>query len=147
MTKDKEKRMFSELNYFINMLDKNQREKIPNNVLNFINEKQDKQAVYEIEDFYHYEILDETKGWISLIYTDYLASDDEKKIILAKEKSFSYGFQTTSLNEDKPIHHFKMNDDDLSKTNHQEMALTTTVNDNNGILQKIVSYLKHLFHK
>ena len=61
--------------------------KIPKNLKNAIELNRDKNYKINIEDFENTKFLKDTEKILSVIYTDYLSTPEEKKIILAKENS------------------------------------------------------------
>ena len=61
--------------------------KIPKNLKNAIELNRNKNYKINIENFENTKFLKDTEKILSVIYTDYLSTPEEKKIILAKENS------------------------------------------------------------
>ncbi len=60
------------------------RSKIPKEILDLI--EYNKLPDYEVEDINQLELSDEAKMILSVIYTDYIADEEERRIIKEKEK-------------------------------------------------------------
>ena len=57
-----------------------------NNILNNINNKRDKENTIEIEDLKNYEFSEEANKILAVLYKNYFATAEERKVIQAKEK-------------------------------------------------------------
>lgn len=82
------RKAYTEVSYIINEMSSEMKSKIPPEILKNIEEKVDKNYDFHIqdEDFESAELLEDTEKMLSVIYTDYLASDEEKVIIKNKEE-------------------------------------------------------------
>lgn len=76
---------YTEVNFIINEMDSELSNKIPKEM---IREKMDKNYEFYIEDdeWEEKELLEDTEKILSVLYTDYIANDEEKKLILNREK-------------------------------------------------------------
>ena len=85
-------RAYTEAYYIISEMSEEMRNKIPDKILNNIERKMDKDYEFYIEDedFENAELLEDTEKILSVLYTDYLASDEEKMIIKNKERILEY---------------------------------------------------------
>ena len=83
-----EAKAYTEAYYIIKKLPNELIEKIPLKVLEAIKQNMDKNYDFKVENdnFENVELMDDTEKILSVIYTDYLASDEERKIILNKER-------------------------------------------------------------
>ena len=81
-------RAYTEAYYIIGEMSEGIRNKIPSKILNNIEEKMDKNYNFSIEDedFENAELLEDTEKILAVLYTDYLASDEERMIIKNKER-------------------------------------------------------------
>lgn len=81
-------RAYTEVNYIINEMSSEMKSKIPSQILKNIEDRMDKNYDFHIEeeDFENAELLEDTEKILSVLYTDYLASDEEKAVIKNKEK-------------------------------------------------------------
>ncbi len=81
-------RAYTEVNYIINEMSSEMKSKIPYQILKKIEDRKDKNYEFYIEDedFENVELLEDTEKMLSVLYTDYLASDEEKIVIKNKEE-------------------------------------------------------------
>jgi len=89
-------KVYSEVYEIINMLSADEKAKIPEKWHEFIEIKRDKEYKLDVnnEDI---ELLEDTEKILSVLYTDYLATEEERKIIQAKENSYStYNFNSSN---------------------------------------------------
>ena len=84
-----ESRAYTQAYVIINELSEEIKNKIPEKIINAIKSKMNKAYEFVIsdEDIEKMELLEDTEKILSVIYTDYLATDEERKIIKQKEKS------------------------------------------------------------
>lgn len=82
-----ESRAYTQVNYIINEMSEELRSKIPEEILKNIESKMDKSYEFYIEEneLEDVELLEDTEKILSVIYTDYLATDEERKAIKTKE--------------------------------------------------------------
>ena len=79
------KKTYSEVYAVLNLLSWNFLNKIPDNILEKIENRRDKQQEIVIDNIKEYKLSDQTNKILALLYKNYFASDYEKKIIQAKE--------------------------------------------------------------
>ena len=77
-----DKKALAEVYNILVMLDREKFEKIPANVINGIHDNMDLSYDVELEKIEDGEILEDTEKILSVIYTDYLATPEEKEIVL-----------------------------------------------------------------
>lgn len=89
-------RAYTQAYVMINELSSELKNKIPPKVIEAIKSKMDKDYHFSIstEEIDSIDILEDTEKILSVIYTDYLASAEEKSVIQQKEKAIL-------LNEEK----------------------------------------------
>ena len=82
-------RAYTQVSHIISLMSNSLKEKIPQDVINLIEEKKDKN--YEIKDtnITQMILLNDTKKLLSVIYSDYIATEEEKIIIHNKEHVLS----------------------------------------------------------
>lgn len=82
-----DKRAYTQAYRMIEILPEKEKKKIPDNLIMGIKNNMDESYEFEIDDenLDDIELLDDTEKILSVIYTDYLATDEEKKIIKNKE--------------------------------------------------------------
>ncbi len=112
-----EAKAYTEVNYIINEMSEEMKNKIPKDIIENIKARMDKNYDFYIEDddFENVELLEDTEKILSVLYTDYFATDEEKAIIKNKEKMIEEekesGIENIKLNElftrkqDKVIEH------------------------------------------
>ena len=81
-------RAYTQVNYIINEMSSEMKNKIPSQILRNIENRMDKNYNFRIEEeeFENAKLLEDTEKILSVLYTDYLASDEEKIVIKNKEK-------------------------------------------------------------
>ena len=79
---------YTEVYNIINCLSDEYKEKIPNKVIEAIKYKMDKSYEFNIDldNINDLELMDDTEKILSVLYTDYISSEEERKIIKNKEK-------------------------------------------------------------
>lgn len=79
---------YTQVNEIIKYMPEELQNKIPEDLRNTIEYNADKDYTFEIEDLDENSILKDTERILSVIYTDYFATEEERQAILAKENSF-----------------------------------------------------------
>ena len=77
---------YSELNFIISKMSEELREKIPIEFIEFIEKNDNKQYQINAENIKDLELHEDDKRILSVIYTDYIATDEERRIIKNKEE-------------------------------------------------------------
>lgn len=79
---------YTEVYYIINQMSEELKSKIPEKFIKNIESKMDKDYDFYMEDddYENTELLEDTEKILSVIYTDYLATEEEREVILNKEK-------------------------------------------------------------
>ena len=78
---------YSEVNFIISKMSKELREKIPIELIEFIQNRDNKQHKINSESVKDIELHEDTKKILSVIYTDYIATEEERTIIKNKENN------------------------------------------------------------
>ncbi len=82
---------YTEVFYIVNSMSERMKEKIPLNIRNNIENKMDKSYKFNIKkDIMNMQLLDDTEKLLSVLYTDYFATNEEKDIIKNKEKIMNF---------------------------------------------------------
>lgn len=86
-----DKRAYTEAYFIINEMSEEMRNKIPDKIIKNIENRMDKTYEFYIdeEDIETAELLEDTEKILSVLYTDYLSTPEEREIILNKEKIIS----------------------------------------------------------
>lgn len=80
------KQAYSEVYTVLSMMSETLKSKIPQNVLIGIDNKRDKQNTIKVNNIKQLNISKQAEEILAVLYKNYLATDDEKKIIKAKER-------------------------------------------------------------
>lgn len=82
-----DKKAYTEVFYIINEMSTELRSKIPSEIIKNIENKMDRNYEFNIEDdIENAELLEDTEKILSVLYTDYLATEEEREVIRNKEK-------------------------------------------------------------
>ncbi len=77
---------YTEVNAIIKSMPPEMQNQIPENLRKTIEHNMDQNYLFEIEEIEEVALLEDTEKILSVLYTDYFATAEERKIILAKEK-------------------------------------------------------------
>ena len=110
----KYKEVLSEVNYIINALEEDEKNKIPLNFKNFISDNSSKHHIINIDLLKGVEeqnLHQETISILSIIYRKFLASSEEREIL---EKQYNEKLQQeiqliNKTKEEREIHYFSVN--------------------------------------
>ena len=137
---------FSEVNAILSIMPSNLVNKIPLKLQHIINEyKNDKYKPLIEEPIENYKLMDESKIILSLIYQDFLCSDEEKEILKIRDYE--------KLKEEEQQLREKYNPDDIFKNKNvpQEEQLSEetrmTIVQEEKWYQKIFNLIKNLFNR
>lgn len=83
-----DKKAYTEVYKLIEILPEEQKKKIPEDFIDVIKNNMDTSYKFEIdtENIEEIDLLEDTEKILSVIYTDYLATEEERRIIKNKEK-------------------------------------------------------------
>lgn len=81
-----EAKAYTQVSYIISLMSENLKRKIPQDFVDMIERKKDKEFKIQEKNIKDMILLDDTEKILSVIYTDYIASEEEKVIIKNKEK-------------------------------------------------------------
>lgn len=135
------KQAYSEVYAIINLMSWNLFTKIPQKILENIENKRDKEQEIEINNIEEYHPSEQANKLLAVLYKNYFATDEEKKVIQAKEKIL-YQKEQEELHE-------KYNPDNLFK--NKETKIETVENSvamveyNETIFTKIKNWFKRTF--
>lgn len=158
MDKEKYNKAFKEVYMILKSVGKEMQGKIPTNLLDFIEENMDKDYFFILDDNTPLEkqsFMDETLGIISLIYRDYLCTDEERERIKKEDEIYFKEIQTQREKELRE----KYNSDNIFKKNNltqdiiQDNISNEVISDNvamveyeESVFKKIINKIKNIFH-
>ena len=78
------RKAYTEVYYIVNLMSEEMKNMIPEKVLNNIKNRMDKEYEFYIDedDIENLELLEDTEKILSVLYTDYLSTEEERQIIL-----------------------------------------------------------------
>jgi len=91
---------YTEVYEIINMLSDEEKEKIPPKWHALIEAKRDKNYEFNPRED-DVELLEDTEKILSVLYTDFLSTSEERRVILAKEKSWGGTARVVGDNSEK----------------------------------------------
>jgi hypothetical protein len=116
MNKENYKKALKQVYMILKSLGKDIIDKIPIDMLNFIEENMDKDYFFVLDEnieLEEQELMDETLGIISLIWRDYLCSDEERKKLQAEDSERQKQFENEQRKKYNPDNIFKKMDEDV----------------------------------
>lgn len=135
------KKAYSEVYAILNLMSWNLINKIPEKVLENIENKRDKEQIIEIDNIEEYQASEQANKLLAVIYKNYFATDEEKEVIQAKEKIL-YQKEQEELCE-------KYNTDNLFKNKVSKVEAVensvTMVEYKESIFTKIKKWFKRIF--
>lgn len=81
-----DRRAYSEANYIINSMPEKMKNKIPDDIITNIQNKMDKEYIVSFKDIEYDELLPDTEKLLAVLYADYIATEEERKLIKNTEK-------------------------------------------------------------
>lgn len=135
------KKTYSEVYAIINLMSLSLIDKIPSNILEKIEKNCDTELNIEINNIEQYKPSEEASKLLAILYKNYFSTEEEKKVILAKEKSL-YEKEQKELYE-------KYNPNNIFETNNpsevqQELML---VNTKETFFRKIMNKIRNVFKR
>ena len=116
MNKENYKKALKQVYMILKSLGKDIIDKIPIDMLNFIEENMDKDYFFVLDEnieLEEQELMDETLGIISLIWRDYLCSDEERKKLQAEDSERQKQFENEQRKKYNPDKIFKKMDENV----------------------------------
>lgn len=139
-----QKQAYSEVYYLICKMPEKMKNKIPKDLINSIKNNMDKNYKVnpEEKDIEDIKLLEDTKKILSVLYSDYITTDEEKKIIKAKEQSIKN-------KKNKIVTNVKINELFVNKNNVKEQTPKSVIKvENDKWYTKVFKFFKKIFkHK
>lgn len=141
---------YTETFYIINLMSEEMRNKIPKKILNNIKSRMDNEYEFFIDEdgIESAELLEETEKILSVLYTDYLATEEEREIILNKEKIISNSKISNQINNDIEIKEI------FQERNKKKITNENSKNTNELLIMgkekwytKLFNFIKKIFDK
>ena len=77
---------YTQVSYIINNMSSELKNRIPKEIISMIEKRKDSSYNINVENIEDLKLLEDTEKILSVIYTDYIATVEEKEIIKNKEK-------------------------------------------------------------
>lgn len=139
------KQAYSEVYAILNLMSWNLINKIPDKILDNIDNKRDKDQNIEINNIEEYQVSEQANKLLAAIYKNYFATNEEKSVIKAKEKIL-YERQQDELREKyNPDNIFK-NKDIKTKTEEIE-NIVSVVPYKEAFFTKVKNWFKNILNK
>lgn len=116
MNRENYKKALKQVYMILKFVGKDITDKIPIDMLNFIEENMDKDYFFVLDEnieLEEQELMDETLGIISLIWRDYLCSDEERKKLQAEDSERQKQFENEQRKKYNPDNIFKRMDENV----------------------------------
>lgn len=131
-----DRRAYSEVNYIINNMPEEMKAKIPDDVITNIQNKMDKEYIVSFKDIEYDELLPDTEKLLAVLYADYIATEEERKLIKDTEKRI----------KDKKIQEINKNViNPFKKVNTSTTKQSITIIKKKKWYEKIFSWIKKCF--
>lgn len=128
------KQAYSEIYAILNLMSWNLINKIPEKIWENIENKRDKEKNVEINNIEEYQASEQANKLLAVLYKNYFATNEEKEVIVAKEKML-YQKEQDELHE-------KYNPDNLFKNKEIKTKMEETEN-----IVSVVPYKETFFTK
>lgn len=144
-----ESRAYTQAYVMIDSLSDELKRKIPKEIITAIKSKMDSSYEFSVEDeeVENIELLEDTEKILSVIYTDYLATEEERKIIKDKERACF--LKSEQEKKEKYSEHVF-----ARKQTPAPVATTETETSKNWLIvpkerwyQKVINMIKKIFKK
>lgn len=131
-----DRRACSEVNYIINQMPQEMKVKIPTDVIKNIQSNMDKDYIVELKDIEYDELLPDTEKILAVLYTDYIAPEEERKVIKDTEKRI----------KEKKIQEINKNViNPFEKINRTESRKSITIIKKKKWYEKFIDWIKRYF--
>lgn len=135
------KEAYSEVYAILNLMSWSSISKIPEKIWENIDNKRDKDKIIEINNIEEYQASEQANKLLAVLYKDYFATDEEKKVIQAKEKILEQKEQEELYKKYNPDNLFKNR---VSKVETVEKSVAM-VEYKESFLNKIKNWFKRTF--
>ena len=137
------KKAYTEAYFIINEMSEEMRSKIPDKIIKNIENRMDKTYEFYIEeeDIETAELLEDTEKILSVLYTDYLSTPEEREVILNKEKILAKQKNKINTNNIKVNNPF----DEIEERKEEIKECSITELPKEKWYTKIFKFLKNIF--
>lgn len=140
---------YAEIDSFIELLPKEEKEKIPNNLIKYFKEEKDKETVKKLSldiSLEKQNLQEDTWNLIAIIYLKYLCEDEEEKRELEQIYDENEKKYLEEIKEKYNPEKILENRGKKNIVQQEEKNLPIKV-QKESIIQKIIKFINKLFHK
>ena len=140
-------RAYTEVYYIINEMSQELRSLIPERIIQNIKSKMDINYEFNIEDedIEEVELLEDTEKILSVLYSDYLATEEEKQVIKAKERAIAEE-RRPKVEVRELFTNNKVKSNEISNVNNKEENELIEIPKEKWYT-KVMNFFKNLFRK
>ena len=131
---------YSQVSFIIGKMSYELQSRIPKDIRELIENKKDKNLVIEAENVNDLKLLKDTEKMLSVLYTDYLATEEERKIIRGKERILAARKEEQKKLEYNNVDMFKHNEPEAPKE-----AITPMIQYKQPWYKRIANFFKNIF--
>ena len=131
---------YSQVSFIISKMSYELQSKIPKDIRELIESKKDKNLVIEAENVNDLKLLKDTEKMLSVLYTDYIATDEERKIIRGKERILAARKEEQKKLEYNNVDMFKHNKSEAPKE-----AITPMIQYKLPWYKRLARFFKNIF--
>jgi len=141
---------YAEIDSFIELLPKAEKEKIPNNLIRYFKEEKDKETVKKLSldiPLEKQNLQEDTWNLIAIIYLKYLCEDEEEKKELEKIYDENEKIYREEIKEKyNPEKIFSDREKKYTTSQEKDQILPIEVKKE-SFIQKIIKFINKIFHK
>lgn len=147
MRKKLDKRALAEAYELLELLDDESYEKVPKEMLQAIKNERDIEYRIDIDSLLRGELMEDTKDILCAIYSEYLATDEEKEVI-DKYKESLKKIQTKDMaSQETPVYFFENKIQVQIPIEEKQQEEISMVVYKENIIIKILNKIKSIFKK
>lgn len=151
MNKENYSKAFKEVYIILKFVGKEIQHKVPTKILKFIEENMDKDYFFMLDDTISLEeqsFMDETLGIISLIWRDYLCTNEEREKIKQKDEEMQNQMEKERIKKYNPDDLFKNREEIDKCVQYNKLKQTHMIEyKEKNFIQKIFDRIKHLLKR
>jgi len=131
---------YSQVSFIISKMSYELQSRIPKDIRELIESKKDKNLVIEAENVNDLKLLKDTEKMLSVLYTDYLATEEERKIIRGKERILAARKEEQKKLEYNNVDMFKHNEHEAPKE-----SITPMIQYKQPWYKRIANFFRNIF--
>lgn len=131
---------YNQVSFIISKMSYDLQSRIPKEIRGLIESKKDKNIVIEAENVNDLNLLKDTEKILSVLYTDYLATEEERKVIRGKERILAARKEEQKKLEYNNVDMFKHNEPEAPKE-----KITPMIQYKQPWYKRIANFFKNIF--